>query len=182
MAGKHRSQLTRSPRRIVLWVAAVFFVIGGLAASNPLNRYLLWRNLSVDKLDRMIDSHLHERHEGVEYACLYTVTCASGRARLELRTSLSDTELDDIREAIWRRKFEDYCPGRTTNLGLEFLTPDAGQARRDIWTFGWANTPGLMADPFHKRHHGNPALWNAPIGTANRIQSLDLSKLPTHIY
>lgn len=156
MAGKHRSQLTRSPRRVVLWVAAVIFIIGGLAAINPLNRYLLWRNLSVDKLDRMIDSRLRDHHEGVEYACLYTVTCANGRARLELRTSLSDTELDDIRETIWRRKFADYCPGRTTNFGLEFLTPDADQARRDIWTFGG----GFMGE--HTRFSGGSFSQGAP--------------------
>ena len=32
---------------------------------------------------------------------------------------LTQAELEQVKNTIWRRKFEGYCPGRTTNFGLE---------------------------------------------------------------
>lgn len=110
---------------------------------TPIQKAVSFLSLDVPKLNRMIDEHMREAHGTAEYACLYTVICPTGEAELQLRTSLTQADLDAVKSTMWRRKFEDYCPGRTTNFGLENSgEAEAGKPgwenyrRRDVWSDG----------------------------------------------
>lgn len=134
---KPRSFFT--PLRLLgFWIVA--FAIYYL---TPVCKAVDWFTLDLASLNREVDHHMREFHGTADYACLYTVICSNGEATLQLRTSLTQTELDAVKATIWRRKFEDFCPGRTTNFGLE----NSGEAesrrhgwenyrRRDIWFNG----------------------------------------------
>lgn len=110
---------------------------------TPIHKPIDWVTLDLVKFNRLIGRHLREAHGTADYACVYTVNCASGDAMLELRTHLTQSDFEPIKATIWRRKFENYCPGRTTNFGIE----NSGEAdaiaqgwedyrRRDIWVDG----------------------------------------------
>lgn len=120
---------------VVMWIA--YYV-------TPAWKAVHWLTLDLPKFNRMVDKHMREFHGTAEYACVYTVNCATGEALLQLRTSLTQAELDTVKKTVWRRRFENYCPGRTTNFGIE----NSGEAeylhrpgweryrRRDIWFDG----------------------------------------------
>jgi hypothetical protein len=126
-------------RLIAFWLVAlaIYFL-------TPLHKAVAWVALDVATLNAQVDGHMRSMHGTAEYACLYTVVCPPGRdAELQLRTRLTQAELEQVKNTIWRRRFEGYCPGRTTNFGLE----NSGEAealargwdtyrRRDVWTSG----------------------------------------------
>jgi hypothetical protein len=139
-------RLLRLHRRIIvmaLKVAATAVAAFTLYTFTPLHKPLDWLMLDLSKFNDLVDEHMRQAHETAEYACVYTFKCENGAAVLELRTSLTEAEFDAVKASIWRRKFEDYCPGRTTNFGIE----NSGEAealeqgwenyrRRDIWFDG----------------------------------------------
>lgn len=141
-----RPQAFFTPTRLAcFWIVAlaIYFL-------TPLYKAVAWLSLDAPMLDRLVDEHMRTMHGTAEYACLYTVVCPpGGEAQLQLRTSLTQAELEQVKNTIWRRKFEGYCPGRTTNFGLE----NSGEAealargwdryrRRDVWT----SAGGLMGE------------------------------------
>jgi hypothetical protein len=126
----------RTPLLFGAIAVAVYF-------STPIYKVIPWLILDLPRLNRMVDDHMRQWHATAEYACFYTVKCVNGEAVLELRSNLTQSELDKVKATIWRRRFEGYCPGRTTNFGLE----NSGEAealergwddyrRRDIWFDG----------------------------------------------
>lgn len=101
---------------------------------TPLARYVSWLTLDVPTLNGQIDKHMRDVHDDVPFACLYTVACATGSALLEIRTSLTNEDLVRVKNEIWRRRFENYCAGRTANIGLEH--GGGTYPAQDKWVFG----------------------------------------------
>lgn len=127
---------TQKPRRFFTFWRLVLFWLAALALYflTPLARYVSWLTLDVPSLNGHIDKHMREVHRDVPFACLYTVTCKSGGAAMEIQVELTPEELITAKREIWRRRFEDYCPGRTANIGLEH-GGDKYPAQ-DKWAFG----------------------------------------------
>lgn len=114
-----------------------------LAMVGPVHwglRYQSWSQLSKDKLIRSANSYIAHRAPG-NGACLFTVECKSGRARLKLIRSIKDWDFEASKQIVWDRKFSDTCQGLTANFALELasdnpLSQNAYEgSRRAVWSF-----------------------------------------------
>lgn len=104
--------------------------IGGLAVvfGGPLDisvRLLNFTRLTEHKLIKEAHVYIDQRTDGRQAACLYVVDCDGGAARLTLVSDLAAWRLEDTKRDIWRRRSSGFCPGRTTNIGLQ-LIPEPG--------------------------------------------------------
>ena len=137
--------IKRKPRRVFTPLRIVGFWVIALALYflTPLYKAVGWLALDVPILNGYVDRHMRDVHTNVPFACLYTLTCASGEARLEIQIELTPEELYFIKQQIWRRRFEDYCPGPTANIGLEHGVT----GNLDKWRFGYGfgGATGLAA-------------------------------------
>ena len=126
-------------RRLVLGLGVLFVVLASIEVAGQFSKYLKFRNLTKDDVVAgLIEYSKNEsRPDG---ACLYVVECSSGRARLRMIKDLELWDLEETKTLIWRRRFEDFCPGRTTNIGLELLESEsesiADSSRLGRWSFG----------------------------------------------
>lgn len=119
--------------------------IGGLAFAfaGPLDvsvRLLNFAMLTEPKLIKEAHAYIDERTDGGQAACLYVVDCDSGAARLTLVSDLTAWRLEDTKRDIWRRGSSDFCPGRTTNIGLQLIPepgahPDVDSHMLSRWSF-----------------------------------------------
>jgi hypothetical protein len=103
-----------------LAIAFVFF--------GPLEyalKYLHFSALSKERLIRETNVYIRDIAGGDQMACLYVVECDGENARLELVSDIVGWDFRAAKDRIWRRRFSNYCPGRTTNFGLH-LIPRAG--------------------------------------------------------
>jgi len=110
---------------------------------TPIHKPVNWVLLDLTRFNREVDQHMRNFHGTAEYACVYTFACVNNEAVLELRTHLSPSQFSSVKAAVWRRKFENYCPGPTTNFGLEnsgeteaIANGKNDDRRRDIWFDG----------------------------------------------
>jgi hypothetical protein len=90
-------------------------------------RYLNFSTLAKERLIRETKVYIREIARSDQMACLYIVQCDGERARLELVSDVAGWDFQVAKDRIWRRRFSNYCPGRTTNFGLH-LIPRAGPA------------------------------------------------------
>jgi hypothetical protein len=104
----------------VLAIAFVFF-----GPVDYAQRYLHFSALSKERLIQEAKVYIRDRAGGDQMACLYVVECDGENARLELVSDISGWDFQAAKDRIWRRRFSNYCPGRTTNFGLH-LIPRAG--------------------------------------------------------
>lgn len=116
-------------RLLAFWLLAL-----ALYFLTPVARLVSWLTLDVPTLNGFIDKHMREVHANVPFACLYTVTCSTGGAAMEIQVELTPEELVTAKREIWRRRFEDYCTGRTANIGLEHGGNEYPE--QDKWAFG----------------------------------------------
>lgn len=93
-------------------------------------KYLNFSALSKETLIRETEAYIRGVAGGDQMACLYVVACDGEHARLELVSDIAGWDLQAAKDRIWRRRFSNYCPGRTTNFGLH-LIPRAGPAGRN---------------------------------------------------
>lgn len=148
----------RSTVRLQLVIAlAIAFVFFG-PLENAL-KYLHFSTLSKERLIREAKVYIRDRvlvrcanaaqpnqcrasspADGDQMACLYVVACDGEHAHLELVSDIVGWDFRAAKDKIWRRRFSNYCPGRTTNFGLH-LIPRAGYERLSeaeshaIWSF-----------------------------------------------
>jgi hypothetical protein len=124
-------------RLVAFWLAAF-----AIYYTSPVSKAVAWLALDVPTLNAQIDAHMRSVHGDTDYACLYTITCASGRARLEPQAELTPAELVRVKNQVWRRLFDKECPAPTTNIGLEHSqtpreTPfGPSEPPRDCYSFG----------------------------------------------
>jgi hypothetical protein len=113
------------PLRFALVTAlAIAFVFFG-SLEYPL-KYLHFSALSKERLIHEAKAYIRDVAGGDQMACPYVVECDGEHARLELVSDIVGWDLQAAKDRIWRRRFSDYCPGRTTNFGLH-LIPRAGR-------------------------------------------------------
>lgn len=135
-------------RLVVFWLVAF-----ALYFLTPVHKAVAWLTLDVPTLDGQIDEHMRSVHGETDYACLYTITCTSGRARLEPQADLTPAELERVKKQAWRRLFDNECPAPTTNIGLEHShTPrqtrfGPSEPPRDCYSFGtgFGGASGIMS-------------------------------------
>lgn len=117
-------------RRTLLWLAAALLVSLVLTFCGPLDSTVRLYNFSAlthDKLVREARVYVDQRADGQQAACLYVVRCDEGRARLELVPALTAPELAAVKGDIWHRRTSGFCPGRTTNIGLQLIPETTGE-------------------------------------------------------
>lgn len=103
-------------------------------------KYYHFKTLTKERLVHEAQAYIDERAGGGQMACVYFVSCDGERARLEM---VEDADLWDFLDAkgeIWRRRFNDYCPGRTTNIALHLIPLEGQETRIDAvsharWSF-----------------------------------------------
>jgi hypothetical protein len=93
-------------------------------------KYLNFSTLSKERLIRETEVYIRDIAGGDQMACLYVVECDGEHARLKLVSDIVGWDLRAAKDRIWRRRFSNYCPGRTTNFGLH-LIPRAGRKEID---------------------------------------------------
>ena len=115
---------------------ALVLVTGGFLIpfkyEGPLQYALKFLNFWTLSKERLIDgakAYIRVVAGDDQMACLYVVACDGEHARLELVSDIAGWNLQAAKDRIWRRRFSNYCPGRTTNFGLH-LIPQAGPAGR----------------------------------------------------
>ncbi|MFY8143081.1 MAG: hypothetical protein ACOVMT_04260 [Caulobacter sp.] len=133
----------RGGKNLLALVALV--TIGGLVAifGGPLDvsaRLFNFAMLTEPKLIKEAHAYIDERTDGRQAACLYVVNCDGGSARLTLVSDLATWNLEDTKRDIWRRGSSGFCPGRTTNIGLQLIPepgaqPDVESHMLSRWSF-----------------------------------------------
>ncbi|MDQ3126150.1 MAG: hypothetical protein M3Q74_11185 [Pseudomonadota bacterium] len=111
------------------WVA-LLLATGLFVFAGPLDiaaRLLNYLTLTEAEIVKDAQAYLDERADLGQAACLYVVTCDGGEARLTLVPDLTDDILEQVREDVWHRRTSGFCPGRTTNIGLELVPKDGGE-------------------------------------------------------
>ena len=83
--------------------------------------YVHFRTLTKAKLEHGARSYIRDGLDRHQMACLYVVACDGETARLELVQDPDAWDLKAAKQTIWRRRFQDFCPGRTTNIGLRLI-------------------------------------------------------------
>lgn len=127
MANSSRRPMRRRFRRWVWISLAVLFPILALSSYDSLARYLSWKTMSKAELIEEAEAYLQNYTSGGQ-ACLYAVDCQSGRAILVLVRDIETWDIEETKDLIWRRRFSDFCPGRTANFGLHVITtPESEQ-------------------------------------------------------
>ena len=112
--------------RFFLVVGVVSFLlmatIVSLIADDYLSRYISWQSLDKERLEEGFGKYL-DRYgiEGEYRACVYAVSCEDGGARLEVIDNWNRWSIEETKAIIWHRRFYDFCPGRTANLGLHII-------------------------------------------------------------
>src|SRR5215475_11988772 len=114
----------------IAWEAAVWVIAFpfGRFYDGPLEyalKYLQFSALSKERLISQAEAYIRGVACGDQMACLYVVACDGEHARLELVSDIAGWDFRAAKDRIWRRRFSNYCPGRTTNFGLH-LIPRAG--------------------------------------------------------
>lgn len=129
--------------RIVLVTLAVIGVsVGGLYAYDKSTRFWSWRSLSKGELVEEAVAYTEFYRVRDVGICVYVLDCSSGRARLHRVADLDGWDLDRTLELIWERRFSDFCPGRTANIGLHLVSLSEGnqtlQSYNETarWSFG----------------------------------------------
>lgn len=82
-------------------------------------------------MNTSIDRHMREVHSDIEFACLYTVDCGGDAHGIRRLNTLSKDDMSAIKDTIWRRKFEGYCPQGGDNFALKH-----SDQRVDIFVIG----------------------------------------------
>ncbi len=130
-------------RRFRWWIwllLAAFFPILAILNYGLPSRYLSWKTLSKAELVEEADVYLKNYTNGGQ-ACLYAVDCESGRAGMVLVKDFEAWDIEKTKDIVWRRRFSDFCPGRTANFGLHVIPaseqgqpePPSNQTAR--WSF-----------------------------------------------
>ena len=96
-------------------------------------RYAKFNSLTTTDIVQDAERYV-QRHSDVGLACVYAVECDSGRARLQLIKDVGTWDIEVTKELTWRRRFEEFCPGRTTNIAMELLPSRDGS---------WSSSTGL---------------------------------------
>jgi hypothetical protein len=112
------------PLRFVL-VAALAIAFVFFEPVDYALKYLHFSALSKERLIHQAKAYIRDRAGGDQVACLYVVECDGEHARLELVSDIISWDFRAAKDRIWRRRFSNYCPGRTTNFGLNII-PRAG--------------------------------------------------------
>lgn len=118
-------------------LALVVLLVGSCTAADYGARYASWAGLSKAEVVAAADAYVREYAPG-QKACLYTVVCNKGRARLELVRDVDRWDIEAMRQLAWDRRFKNACPGYTANLGLvvaEGALPEDDAAREAVWSF-----------------------------------------------
>lgn len=119
-------------------LALVVLLVGSCTAANYGSRYASWAGLSKTEVVAAADAYVREYAPG-QKACLYTVVCDKGRARLELVKDVDRWDIEAMRQLAWDRRFKDACPGYTANLALEIAGADDTSLyegyKRPVWSF-----------------------------------------------
>lgn len=119
------------PRKGGPWPWVAFVVAAGLFVfAGPLDiatRLLNFSTLTKEEVVSDAQTYLDQRGDQAQAACLYVVTCDEGRARLTLVPDLTDGIVKQLRKDAWHRRTSGFCPGRTTNIGLELIPEDGGE-------------------------------------------------------
>lgn len=138
----------RRPFRWWLWLPLTMFFLTLMFNFTPLSRYASWKMLSKAELveeaslylDKYASDYLDNSTEGM-HVCLYAVDCQSGRAGLVLVKDLETWDIEKTKDIVWRRRFSDFCPGRTANFGLHAVPvnkqdePLPGRIQTARWSF-----------------------------------------------
>ncbi len=108
--------------------AALLLVSLALTFCGPLDTAARLYNFSAltnEKVVREARDYVDQRADGQQAACLYVVRCDGDKARLALVPALTASALKEAKGDIWQRRTSGFCPGRTTNIGLQ-LIPEIG--------------------------------------------------------
>lgn len=120
---------------IVIEVVLVFTLPFGPFYDGPLDyalKYLQFLTLSKEHLIRQAEVYIRDVAGGDQIACLYVVACDGEHARLELVSDIVGWDLRAAKYRIWRRRFSNYCPGRTTSFGLHLIPRADPAGRKEI--------------------------------------------------
>src|SRR5215467_7895082 len=123
-AGRRMMAWWKWPLRFAL-VAALAIAFVFFEPVDYALKYLHFSELSKERLIDQAKVYIRDRAGGNQMACLYVVECDGEHARLELVSDIVGWDFRAAKDRIWRRRFSNYCPGRTTNFGLN-LIPRAG--------------------------------------------------------
>ncbi len=110
-------------KRAALFLGVAAIILAFLFA-GPLDyglRYAHYKTLTKQELVSGARIYIQNRTNGRQLACLYAVACDGDEARLVLIDDPVAWNFDESKQSIWRRRFEDFCPGRTTNFGLQLV-------------------------------------------------------------
>jgi hypothetical protein len=126
-----------------LGIAALLVASAVLAFFGPLDyalKYLHFSALTKERLMQETHTYIRDRAGGDQMACLYVVQCDGDRARLELVQEIDSWDFDAAKNRIWRRRFSNYCTGRTTNLALHLIPHEGHEPQIDAlaharWSF-----------------------------------------------
>ena len=118
-------RLARVAARAIAFVAALAIAFVFFEPVDYALKYLHFSELSKERLIDQAKVYIRDRAGGDQMACLYVVECDGEHARLELVSDIVGWDFQAAKDRIWRRRFSNYCPGRTTNFGLN-LIPRAG--------------------------------------------------------
>src|SRR5215472_3811725 len=126
------------PLRFALVAASAIAFVAALAIAlvffEPVDytlKYLHFSKLSKERLIHEAKVYIRDRAGGNQMACLYVVECDGEHARLELVSDIVGWDFQAAKDRIWRRRFSNYCPGRTTNFGLH-LIPAGPAGRKEL--------------------------------------------------
>ena len=117
--------------------AAVTLAVMYFAFGDWPRRYENFNALTVDRVVEDAKRYA-QQHSDAGMACIYAVECTSGRARLRLIEDVGTWDIHETKELVWRRRFEDFCQGRTTNIGLEILMSADGEWRSSTGLARWS--------------------------------------------
>lgn len=137
---------------VAVLLAPVLLFAAVLALEYPI-RLLQWQTLSKTEVVKGAEVFrrrydLSARYLENAYVCLYVVSCESGRARLSPVTDIESWDFAATKATIWRRKFSDYCPGRTANFGLHWVDRSGAEIPGFLETAYWS----MSNDRFLMRH------------------------------
>jgi len=112
---------------LFLGVAAVILAILFLGPLDYGLRYAHYKTLTKHELVSGARIYIQNRTNGRQLACLYAVACEGEKARLVLIDDPVAWNFGEAKRSIWRRRFDDFCPGRTTNFGLQLVPMEGAE-------------------------------------------------------
>jgi hypothetical protein len=121
-------------------IAAFAIMLAAIDGVDYAIRFRDFARLSKETLVREAHAYIRDRTDGHQMACLYVVQCDGEHARLEIVAEISSLDLQAVKDRIWRRRFSDYCSGRTANFALHLIPREGHEEQPDrvahaFWTF-----------------------------------------------